>query len=209
MEELYKTKDPNELHYYNGVVSRPQPDFLESKVKWALGTSVNKSSGCDGIPKELSKTLKDDAIKVLPSICQQIWKTQQWPQDWKRPILNPVPKKGGTKKCANHHTVALISHASKIMLKIFHAKLQHYANKNFQMSKLGSDKAEEPKIKLPTFSGSQRKQENSRKSSPSVSSTMVNIFLEFLCFLYDPVNVGNLFSRPSRSSSFSKPSLGI
>ena len=99
------------------MVSYLDPDILESEVKWALGASaVNKASGCDGIP-ELSQTLKDDAVKVLHSICQQIWKTQQWPQDWKRSILIPVPK-GSTKECANHQTIALISHAGEVMLKI-------------------------------------------------------------------------------------------
>ena len=123
MEKLYK-KDPNELDYLNGVVSHPEPDILKSKVKWALGNSAgNKASGCDGIPIELFKTLKDDAIKVLYSLCQQIWKTQQWPQDWNRPILIPIPKKGSTKECANHRTIALISHASKVMFKILHARL--------------------------------------------------------------------------------------
>ena len=122
-------KDLNEADYYSGVVSHPQPDFLESKVKWALGsTAVNKASGCNGIPVELFKTLKDDAIKVLHSICQQIWKTQQWPQDWKRSILIPVPKKDSAKECANRRTVALISHANKVVLKILHATLQHYAD---------------------------------------------------------------------------------
>ena len=90
--------------------------------------AVNKASGCDEIPAGLFKSLKDDAIKVLHSLCQQIWKTQQWPQDWKMSILIPIPKKGSTKECANHWTVALISHASKVMLKILHARLQHYAN---------------------------------------------------------------------------------
>ena len=116
MEELYK-KYLNEPNYY-GVVSHPEPDILECEVKWALGSPVaNRASGCNGIPVELFKTLKDDAIKVLYSICQQIWKTQQWPQDWKRSILIPIPKKGSTKECSNHRTIALISHASKVMLK--------------------------------------------------------------------------------------------
>ena len=128
MEELYK-KDPNEPDYYDGVVSYSEPDILGSEVKWALGsTAVNKASGCDGIPVELFKTLKDDAIKVLHSICQQIWKTQQRSQDWKRSVLNPISKRASTKECANHWTIALISHASKVMLKILHARLQHYAN---------------------------------------------------------------------------------
>ena len=107
MEELYKT-DLNEPDYYNDVVSH-----LECEVKWALrSTAVNKASGYDEIPAELFKSLKDDAIKVLHSLCQQIWKTQQWPQDWKRSILIPIPKKGSTKECANHWTISLISHAS-------------------------------------------------------------------------------------------------
>ena len=99
MEELYKT-DLNEPDYYNDVVSH-----LQCEVKWALRSiAVNKASGCDKIPAELFKSLKDDAIKVLHSLCQQIWKTQQWPQDWKRSILIPIPKKGSSKECANHQT---------------------------------------------------------------------------------------------------------
>ena len=153
------------------MVSHPEPDILESKVKWALGsTAVNKASGCNGIPVELFKTLKDDAIKVLYPICQHIWKTQQWPQDWKRSLLIPIPKKGNTKECASHQTIILISHASKVTLKILHARLQHYATKNFQMSKLGLEQEEKQEIKLPTFSGSQRNLGNSRKTSTSVSS---------------------------------------
>ena len=111
------------------MVCHPEPDILECEVKWALGsTAVNKTSECSGIPVKLFKTLKDDAIKVLHSICQQIWKTQEWPQDWKRSILTLIPKKGSTKECSSHQTVALISHASKIMLKILHAKFRHYVN---------------------------------------------------------------------------------
>ena len=112
---LYK-KYLNELDYDG---SRPKPDILECDVKWALrSAAVNKASGCDEIPGELFKSLKDDAIKVLHSLCQQIWKSQQWPQDWKRSILIPIPKKGSAKECASHRTIALISHASKVMLKI-------------------------------------------------------------------------------------------
>ena len=112
-------------------------------------------------------------MKVLLSICQQIWKTQQWPQDWKMSVLVPIPKKGSTKECSNHQTVALISHASKAMLKILQARLQHYMNWELPMSKLGLAKTEEPEIKLPTLPGSQRKQGNSRKISISVSLTML------------------------------------
>ena len=111
MEELYK-KDLNELDHYNGVASHPEPDILEYKVKWALRSTANKARGCDEIPAELFKFLKDDTIKVIHSLCQQIWKNQQWPEDWKRSMLTPIPKKGSSKECANHWTIALISHAS-------------------------------------------------------------------------------------------------
>ena len=158
MEELHK-KDLNELNYCHGVVSHPEPDILEYEIKQVLGsTAVNQASGCNRIPVKLFKTLKDNA-QLLHSICQQIWKTQQWPQDWKRSILIPVPKKGSTKECANHWTIALISHDCKVMLKILHARLQHYANQNFQMSKLDLQKKEEPEIKLSTFAGSSKKPE--------------------------------------------------
>ena len=130
MERIYGRtvqKDLNELDYYDDVVSHPEPDILESEVKQAFGsTAVNTASGCGGIPIELFKTLKDDVIKVLHSICQQVWKTQQWPQDWKRSILIPLPKKDSTNECANHWTIALISHTSKVMLKILHCRLHHY-----------------------------------------------------------------------------------
>ena len=109
------------------MITHLEPDILESKVKWALGSiTTNKASGGDGIPAELFQTLKDDAMKVLHSICQQIWKTQQWPQDWKRSVFIPVPKKGNTKECSNYHTVARISHASKVMLIILQVRLQKY-----------------------------------------------------------------------------------
>ena len=128
MEELYK-KDLNELDYYDGVVSYPGADILGCEVKWALrSTVVKKASAYDEIPAELFKSLKEDDIKVLHSLCQQIWRTQQWPQAWKRSILIPIPKKGSTKECTNHQTIALISHVSKVILKILHARLQHYVN---------------------------------------------------------------------------------
>ena len=104
-----------------------EPDILECKSKWALGRiTMNKASGGDRIPVQLFKILKDDAVKVLHSICQQIWKTQQWPPDWKWSVFIPIPKKGNAKECSNYHTIALISHASKVMLKILHARLQQY-----------------------------------------------------------------------------------
>ena len=111
------------------VITHLEPDILECEVKWALGSiTTNKASGGDGIPFELFQILKDDVVKVLYSICQQIWKTQQWPKDWKRSVFIPIPKKGNAKECSNYHTVAFISHASKVMLKILQARLQQYVN---------------------------------------------------------------------------------
>ena len=122
-EELYK-KDLHDPDSHNGVITHLEPDTLECQVKWALGSiTMNKAGGGDGIPVELFQILKDDAMKVLHSICQQIWKTQQWPQDWKRSVFIPVPKKGNAKECSDYHTVALILHASKVMFKILQASL--------------------------------------------------------------------------------------
>ena len=111
------------------MITHLEPDILEYEVKWALGSiTTNKASGGDGIPAELFQILKDDAVKVLHSICQQIWRTQQWPQDWKRSIFIPIPKKGNAKECSNYHTIALTSLTSKVMLKILRARLQQYVN---------------------------------------------------------------------------------
>ena len=128
-EELYK-KDLNDPNNHNSVITYLQPDILDFKVKWALGSiTMNKANGGDGIPVELFQVLKDDAVKVLHSICQQIWKTQQWPQAWKRSVFIPVPKKGNAKECSNYCTIALISHASKIMPQTLQARLQQYINR--------------------------------------------------------------------------------
>ena len=128
-EELYK-KDLHDSDNHDGVISHLEPDILECEVKWALeNITTDKASGGDGIPVELFQILKDDAVKVLHSICQQICKTQQWPQDWKRQVFIPVPKKGNAKECSNYHTIALISQASKLMLKILQARLQQYVNR--------------------------------------------------------------------------------
>ena len=111
------------------MITHLEPDILECEVKWALGSiTTNKASGGDGIPVELFQILKDDAVKVLHSICQQIGKTQQWPQDWKRSVFIPIPKKGNARECSDYHTIVLISHASKEMLKILQARLQLYVN---------------------------------------------------------------------------------
>ena len=120
---LFK-KDLHDQDNHDGVITHLQPDILECEVKWALESiPMNKTSGGDGIPVELFQILKDDAVKVLYSICQQIRKTQQWPQDWKRSVFIPIWKKGNAKECSNYHTIALISHASKVMLKILQARL--------------------------------------------------------------------------------------
>ena len=147
------------------MIPHLEPDILECKVKWALGSiTTNKASGGDGIPVELFQILKDDAVKLLHSIYQQIWKTQQWPQDWKRSVFIPIPKKGNSIECSNCHTIALISHASKVMLKILQARLQHYVNQEIQAFKLDLEKAEKEEIKLQTSIGTSKQQENSRKT---------------------------------------------
>ena len=130
IEGLYQ-KYLYDLDNHDGVVTHLELDILECEVKWALGSiTTNKASGGDGIPVELFQILKDDTvIKVLHSICQPIWKTQQWPQGWKRSVFTPIPKKDSAKECSNYQTVALISHASKVMLKILHARFQQYMYK--------------------------------------------------------------------------------
>ena len=128
IEELYK-KDLHNLDNHNGVITHLEPDILECEVKWALESiTTNKASGGDGIPVELLRILKDNAVKVLHSIHQQIWKTQQWPQDWKKSVFIAISKKGNAKECSNYRTIAFISHAGKVMLKILQARLQQYMN---------------------------------------------------------------------------------
>ena len=122
-------KDLHDLDNHDGVITHLEPDILEFEVKWALESiTTNKASGSDGIPVELFQILKDDAVKVLHSVCQHIWKTQQWPQDWKRSVSIPIQKKGNAKVCSNYRTIALISHTSKVKLKIFKTSLQQYMN---------------------------------------------------------------------------------
>ena len=151
---------------------------------------MNKASGDDGIAVELFQILKDDAVKVLHSIFQQIWKTQQWPQDWKRSVFIPIPKKSNAKDCSNYCTIALISHASKVTLKILQARLQQYVNHELQMFKLDLGKAEEPEIKLPTSAGSSKKQESSRKTFISALSTMPKSLTVWIT-----TNCGKFFKR--------------
>ena len=128
-EELYK-KDLQDPDNHDGVIIYLEPDILECEVKWTVGSiTMNKASGGDGLPVELFQILKDDAVKGLHSICQQIWKTQQWPQDRKRSVFIPIPKKDTAKECSNYCTIALISHASKVMLKILQVRLQQSVNR--------------------------------------------------------------------------------
>ena len=142
------------------MITHLEPDILEWEVKGALGSiTMNKAGGGDEIPAELFQILKDDGVKVLHSICQQIWKTQQWPQDWKRSVFIPLTNKVNDEECSHYRTIALISHTNKVMLKLLQARLQQY----FQIFKLDIEKAEEPEIKLPTTVGSLKKQENSKK----------------------------------------------
>ena len=144
-EEQYK-KDLQDQDNHNGVITHLEPDILECEVKWALESiTMNKASGGDGIPVELFQILKDDAVKVLHSKNQQIWKTQQWPQDWKRSVFVPIPKKGNAKECSDYHTSALISHASKVMLKILQARLQQYLNHELSDFQAGFRKSRGPR----------------------------------------------------------------
>ena len=168
-------KDLHDPDNHDGVITHThlEQDILEYEVKWALGSiTTNKVSGGDGIPGELFQILKDDAVKVLHSICQQIWKTQQWPQNWKRSVFIPIPKKGNPKECSNYRTIALISHASKVMLKILQARLKQYVNCELPDVQAGFRKGRGPRDKIGNISGSQKKQESSRKASISALLTM-------------------------------------
>ena len=152
-EELYQ-KDLNDPENHNGVVPHLEPDIWSVKSSGALGSiTMNKASGADGIPTELFQILKD-VVKVLHSMSQQIWKTQQWPQDWKKSVFIPIPKKGNAKGCSNYCTIALISHASKIMLEILQARLQESVNQELSNIQVGFTKDREPEIKLSTSVGS-------------------------------------------------------
>ena len=146
MAGIHRRTVQKDLDYpdnHEGVITHAHLDLdiLECVVRWALGSvTMNKASGGDGIPVELFQILKDDAVKVLHSIYQQIWKTQQWPQDWKRSVFIPIPKKGNAKECSNYCTIALISHASKVMLKILQARLQQHVNRELPDVPAGSRK---------------------------------------------------------------------
>ena len=171
-KELYK-KDLHDPDNHDGVITHLEPDILECEVKWALGSiTVNKASEGDGIPVELFRILNDDAVKVLHSICQQIWKAQQWPQDWKRSGFIPIPKKGNPKECSNYCTIVLISQASKVMLKILQASLQQYVNQELPDVQVGFRKGRGNRDQMPTSAGSSKRQELSRKTPTFALLTM-------------------------------------
>ena len=156
------------------MITHLEPDSLECEVKWALGSiTMNKASGVDGIPVELFQILKDDAVKVLHSICQQIWKTQQWPQDWKRSVFILIPKKGNAKECSNYDTVALISHDSKVMLKILQARFQQYLKRRLPDVQAGFRKGRGTRDQICQHPLDHQKK-SSRKTSTSASLTMLN-----------------------------------
>ena len=147
-QELYK-KDLHDPDNHDSMITHLEPDILECEVKWALGSiTTNKARGGDRIPAELFKILKDDAVEVLHSVCQQIWKTQQWPQDWKRSVFIPIPKKSNAKKHSSYHTIALISHASKVMLKILQARLQEYVKQELPNVQVGLRKGRETRDQI-------------------------------------------------------------
>ena len=193
-QEYTEELDKKHLHdpdNHDGVITHLEPDILEGEVKRALESiTMNKASGGDGIPVEQFQILKDDAVKVLHSICQQIWKTQQWPQDWKRSVFIPIPKKVNPKECSNYCTISLISHASKVMLKFLQARLQQYMNRELPDVQAGLEKAEEPTVKLPTSAGSSKKQESSRKTSLSGLLTMPKPLTVWIT-----INCGKFFKR--------------
>ena len=154
------------------MITHLEPDILECEVKWALESiTMNKASGGDGIPVELFQILKDDAAKVLHSICQQIWKTQQWPQDWKRSVFIPIPKKVNPKECSNYHTSTLISHASKVMLKILQARLQLHVNQELLDVQAGFRKGRGNRDQIANISWIIKKQESSRKTSALLTTS--------------------------------------
>ena len=166
-------KDLHDPDNHDDVITHLEPDILECTVKWALESiTMNKASGGDGIPFALLQILKDDAVKVLHSICQQIWKTQQWPQDWERSVFIPIPKKGNAKGCSNYHTIALISHASKVMLKILQARLQQYVNHKLPNFQAGFRKGRRTRDQIANICWIIEKAREFQKKSTSALLTM-------------------------------------
>jgi len=171
-EELYE-KDLHDPYNHDGVITHLEPDILECKVEWALGNiTTNNASGGDGIPAELFQVLKDDAVNMLYSICQQIWKTQQWPEDWKISVFIPIPKKGIAKEYSNYCTILLISHSSKIMLKILEARLQLYVYCELPDVQARFRKGRGTRDQIANTCWISKKQEHSKKTSISALLTM-------------------------------------
>ena len=154
------------------VITHLQSDILECEVKWALRASLQTADGGDGIPVELFQLLKDDAVQVLHSICQQIWKTQQWPQDWKRSVFIPISKNGNAKECSNYHTIALISHASKVMLKTLQARLQQYVNRELPEVQAGFRKGRGTRDQIANICWIMKKAREFQKTSMSALLSM-------------------------------------
>ena len=210
-EELYR-KDLEDPDNHDGVITHLEPDILECEVKWTLGSiTTNKASGGDGIPVEILQTLKDDAVKVLHSIRYKFGKLSSGHR--KRSVFILIPKKGSAKECSNYRTIALILHASKVMLKILQARLNSTWTMNFQMYKLDLEKAEGPEIKLPMFAGSWRKQGSSGKTSASLTmqklltlwiTTNWKIFTCLLRNLYAGQNLTELDMKQQTSSKLRK-----
>ena len=188
-EELHK-KDLHDPENHSGVITHLEPDILECEVKWALESITrNKASGGDRIPVELFQILKDDAVKVLHSIWQQIWKTQQWLQDWKRSVFIPVPPKGNAKECSIYRTIALISHASEVMLKILQARLQQYMNREHPDGQAGFRKARGTRDQIANICWIMEKETEFQK----------NIYFCFIdyakAFVWITINCGKFWKR--------------
>ena len=178
-------KDLHDPDNHDDVITHLEPDILECEVKWALGSiTMNKANGGDGIPVERFQILKDDAVKVLPSICQQSWKTQQWPKDWKMSVFIPIPKKRNAKECSNYRTIALISHASKVMLKILQARLQQYMNYELPDVQAGFRKGRGTRDQIANILWIIEKEESSIKISISALMTMpkpLTVWITIIC----------------------------
>ena len=175
-EELYE-KDLHDPDNHNCLITHLQPDILECEVKWALGSiTMSKATGGDGIPVELFQILKDGAVNVLHSICQKIWKIQHWPQAWKRSVFIPIPKKGNAKECSNYSTIALISHASKIMLKILQARFQQYVNRELPDVQAGFRKGRGTRDQIANIRWIMEKAREFQKTSISALLTMPKPF---------------------------------
>ena len=194
MARIHRTvqKDLHDPDNHDGVITHIEPDILECEVKQALESIItSKASGGDGIPVELFQILKNDAVKALHSICQQTWKTQQWPQDWKRSVFIPIPKKSNAKECLNYHTIALISHASKVMLKMLQARLQQYMNCELPDVQAGFRKGRGTRDQIANIWWiTEKARLNSRKTSTSALLTMPKPLTVWIT-----INCGKFFKR--------------